>query len=85
MTKNTLPALTDVPEGFVVLPPHMFNETGKCLFCPVESDPKTYAEYVESWYRTEYEGPVVESDGYQWTPEPETEQMWSYLRDSCLG
>lgn len=74
----------NAPEGMAAFPGHRF-EGGECVWCHEQQNPETYEQYVAGWYATEYEGRVVESDGYQWEPEPTPRERWEWLRDTCLG
>lgn len=74
------------PEGYVELPIHEYNPGSKsCKFCGLEPIWDSYQEYVEHWYAKEFEGTIVESDGYVWTPQPESEEMYLYVASTCTG
>lgn len=74
------------PDGYAELPIHEYEDGhSECKFCGQEPIWDSYESYVEHWYAKEYEGPVVESDGYQWTPQPQSEEKFLYVASTCTG
>lgn len=65
-----------VPDNCADLPAHQFAAHGYCVACWDQPEPQTYAEYVATWYATEYEG---DPDHTPWDAE-----KFAYMAATCL-
>lgn len=68
--------LLDPPDGYVALPAHEIDPASEtCRHCAAPAEAETYAEYLEHWFRYEYEGEP--SHG------PRSEERHAYLVGTC--
>lgn len=68
--------LLDPPDGYVALPAHEIDPASEtCRHCAAPAEPETYDEYLEHWFRYEYEGEP--SHG------PRDEDLHAYLVGTC--
>ncbi len=76
MATNERTIITAPSDLYVDLPAHVFvNRT--CAYCGDSENSESYAEYVERWYDTVFEG----EPGHT----PDSEEVWSYLHSTCLS
>lgn len=69
--------LPEMRRAYVALPPHIYDDSGRCAFCRDTPTQHTYDSYVAGWYDREWEGARSHK------PTPETEWVWLYA--TCLA